>query len=198
MRIRLPDFGQLMAFFGVFLVSIIFMNLCWSAPTPLPSVIAALQGFAVQPTVQSVDFFTALTQSFVAFGGASWALKVTMIIMLLIASMKVSFLDKLIWDKLGRAQALVAPLLGLIGGLLVMGLQSNITLPGIFAYLAAGAGAIGLHEILDWAKAIPGLGAGYVSLINSIEGALGGNPVGTQDAKTATALTGASVATQKS
>jgi len=115
-----------------------------------------------------MDFLAQVFAAIKAMGGLPWAGKVAAICLLLVASMKVSFIAPL-WDKLGAAKVFVAPALALIGGLLSMDV---ITLPGAMAYIMAGAGAIAMHQILDAIKAIPGLGAMYVAVIDLISGLL--------------------------
>lgn len=106
-------------------------------------------------------------------GGLPLGLKIASLVLLILASFKVSFL-KPIWAKLGKFQAAAAPILGLILGLCLLGSSGPISLASIMAYLASGAGAIALHEILDMLKGIPGIGSVYVGIINLIESALGG------------------------
>lgn len=131
-------------------------------PIPAPSVVAP----AVDE-VPATDFITQVAKAVKEFGGMPWAMKVMTIVMLLIASMKVSFMRQLLWNKIGSAQALVAPALGLLYGLLAHftgGVQ--LTLPNVLAYVFAGAGAILLHELLDALKGFPGLGSGFKSAID--------------------------------
>ena len=125
--------------------------------------------------IQAADFLAQVLEAVKGFGGLSWVAKVASIVMLLLASMKVSFLNKMLWSKLGKYQAAAAPLLGLAGGLLSAGMAGKLpSLAEAMAYLGAGAGAIILHEILDMVKVIPGIGAMWVSAINVIESVLGG------------------------
>lgn len=128
--------------------------------------------FADDSVISPGDFLTQVFTAIKGFGGVPWVGKISVIVLLVIASFKVSFLNNLIWSKLGNFKAWAAPILGLVAGLLAMG--GGLTLPGVFAYISAGAGAILLHELLDTVKAIPGLGAIYVEIINVVEGALGG------------------------
>lgn len=131
--------------------------------------------FADEVVVAPQDFLAQVLDAIKNFGGLSTMLKISSIVALIVASMKVSFLNDLVWSKLGAAKVWLAPVLGLVAG--VLGLGSGgapITLASVFAYVSAGAGAVILHEILDSVKAIPGLGAGYVSFINMIESVLGG------------------------
>lgn len=129
-----------------------------------------------QDVVQPQDFFAQVMAAMQSFGGLSTMAKISSVILLLVASMKVSFLKSLIWDKLGAAQAWVGPLLGLIAGVLGIGNGgAPITLASVMAYAAAGGGAVLLHELLDSVKVLPGIGSVYVSIINVIEGALGGS-----------------------
>lgn len=130
--------------------------------------------FAQSSVVAPSDFLSQVGQAIQNFGGMSTLLKISTIILLIVASMKVSYLNTLIWSKLGNAQAWVPVLLGLIAGILGLGSSGPITLASVMAYVTAGAGAIGLHELLDTLKAVPGLGSVYVTVINFIEGILGG------------------------
>lgn len=106
------------------------------------------------------------------FGGLPWAGKISGIILLLIASMKVSFLRPL-WDKLGNAKSWAAPLLGMALGIVSLSMSGQLTLAGAFAYFFAGAGAILISELLELVKAIPGIGAGWLVAINWLKGMLG-------------------------
>jgi len=106
-----------------------------------------------------------------SFGGMPWTLRVAAVIMLLVASMKVSFARPL-WDKLGKFKSLVAPLSGLVAGLLILGSSGSLTLAGAIAYMFAGAGAIILHELLDSIKGLPGLGKMYIAVIEFLQGLL--------------------------
>lgn len=136
------------------------------------AILISFSAFAQAAELPATDFFAQLMAAIKAFGGLSWMGKVSSIVLLLVASMKVSFIKPL-WDKLGAAKAWAGPVLGLIGGILSLGVDGNITVAGVMAYVASGAGALILHELLDTVKAIPGLGAMYVAVINWIEGLLG-------------------------
>jgi hypothetical protein len=147
----------------IFAVSTLFMSLF-------------LAGYAVaDPSVVTPqDFFTQVFDTIHAFGGFPWVMKISSVILLVIASMKVSFLNRMFWAHLGALQAWLAPILGLIAGVLSLAASGGITFTKIFAYLSAGAGAIILHELLDTVKAIPGLGSVYVGIIDAFEHLLGG------------------------
>lgn len=134
----------------------------------------ACYAFAGDSVVSPQDFFAQVLAAIQSFGGLSFMPKVAGIVTLVISSIKVSFINKYVWSKLGAAQTWVAPVLGLLAGILGLGTTGHITLASVFAYISAGAGAIVLHELLDSVKAIPGLGAGFVAVINLIEGVLGG------------------------
>lgn len=112
-----------------------------------------------------------------------WALKVSAVIMVVIASMKVDFINRDIWDHFGKYKALVAPLLGLIGGLLAQAINGSFSIQSVLAYMAAGSGAILLHEILDWVKAWPGIGPMYAGLIGIVENLIPDAPAPAPDAK---------------
>jgi hypothetical protein len=125
------------------------------------------------------SFFQQLVDTIKTFGGLETLAKISAILLLVVASMKVSFLNSLIWSKLGAYQSLVAPALGLIAGVVSAfvghsGLSLASALGLIIAYLGSGVGAVGLHELLDDVKAIPGIGPTYVAIIEAIESALGG------------------------
>jgi hypothetical protein len=133
-------------------------------------------GYALadSPVVAPQDFFAQALDTIQHFGGLPWMGKVSAAILLLVASMKVSFLNQLLWSKLGSLQAWLAPLLGLLAGILGLGSGgAAVTGASIFAYVVAGGGAVILHELLDSVKAIPGIGQIYVSIIGVIESLLG-------------------------
>lgn len=109
-------------------------------------------------------------------GGLSVALKISALITLVISSMKVSVLDKLVWEKLGPYQVFVAPFLGLLVGLSGLVDGSTLSLPKLFAYVMTGAGAVFIHQILDAVKTMPGIGDVFVTVINFVEQWLGGTP----------------------
>ena len=130
--------------------------------------------FAQAAELPAVDFFTQLMETVKGFGGFTGVGKISAVIVLLIASMKVSFLNQMLWSKLGKIQAAVAPVLGLIGGILMAGMNGKLPTPAeAMVYISAGVGAIFLHEVLDLIKMTPGIGPMWVSLINLIEGFLG-------------------------
>lgn len=132
-------------------------------------------GALAQDVIQPADFFSQVLKAIKDFGGISTMLKIASVITLIIASMKVSYLNTLIWSKLGSWKVYMAPFLGLIGGILGLGVAGvPVTVASVFAYVSAGAGAVFLHEILDTVKAIPGIGPVYVTIINLISGALNG------------------------
>lgn len=133
----------------------------------------ASMAFAQDVTLPQ-DFFAQVLDFLQKAGGLSLMLKVSGGILLLIASMKVSFMNKILWSKLGGAQTWVAPILGLIAGVLGLGSAGPVSAASVFVYITAGAGAIMFHELLDTVKAIPGIGPLWVSVISIIEGFLGG------------------------
>lgn len=130
---------------------------------------AFAQEVAVSLPLPPADFLSQVLQAIQGFGGLSTVAKISTIILLIVASMKVTILNQYIWSKLGEAKAWVAPLLGLIAGVLGIGAGGQpITLASVFAYVAAGGGAVILHELLDSLKAIPGIGPIYVAIIDFI------------------------------
>ena len=120
--------------------------------------------------IEPVDFLAQVTAAIQSIGGTTAMVKISVIVLLLIASLKVSILNQLFWSKLGHAQPLIAPALGLLGGILdLWGHGQPVTLPLVFAYATAGGGAVFLHEILDACKALPGICPRYVGLIEKLE-----------------------------
>jgi hypothetical protein len=130
----------------------------------------ALPVFALAADLPAQDFLAQVFEAVKGLGGLSWMGKIASIMLLIVASMKVSFLRPL-WDKLGPAKAILAPVLGLIAGCIAM---PSLSLQGLMAYLFAGAGAIVLHELLDALKSVPGLGGLYVGVIDFVMKLLGG------------------------
>jgi hypothetical protein len=122
------------------------------------------KAFAIDSPIPVGDFVTDVINAVKSFGGLSWALKISTVCMLIVASMKVELLSQYFWDKLGAAKTWVAPVLGLIGGLLTM---NPITFAGALAYATAGLGANFLYELLDLAK-VPAASNAIVSAIINI------------------------------
>lgn len=141
-----------------------------------------VSAFAQAPSPTPLDPGTFISQSvsaFANFGSLAWGAKIAIILTIVVSSMKVSFLDDLIWNKLGPAlQVWVAPILGLILGILSPLVSGTaFSWSTLFAYMGAGAGAIVLHQLLDSLKSIKTIGPLWVGLISALEGILGGNPV---------------------
>ncbi len=141
------------------------LTLTTALPVPVPADVP----------LPAADFFAQVLTAIHALGGLSLLLKVSLIITLLVSSMKVSALNDLLWKPLGAAQPWVAPFLGLLAG--VMGLGAGgvpVTLPLVFAYVSAGGGAVFLHEMLDSLKKVPVLGPLHVRAIEIYKKTLGG------------------------
>jgi hypothetical protein len=102
------------------------------------------------------------------FGGLSTVLKISAIVGIMVASMKVSFLRQYVWAKLGAAQVLVAPVLGIIIGILDLFGAGTVTLASVMAYMGSGAGAILLHQLLDGLKKMGFVGDKYKAVIDWI------------------------------
>lgn len=132
-----------------------------------------LLAFAETEVIGTLDFFIQIMQSLKDFGGLSSIVKSSIIITLIISSMKVSFLNSLIWSKLGGLKVFIAPLLGLIGGLLTLKSQA-VSAADITVYLISGGGAVFLHELLDSVKEIKGIGPVYLNIINVLTAILRG------------------------
>lgn len=124
-----------------------------------------------------VAFFASVITAIRSMGGLSTMMKISTVILLLIASMKVSVLNKYVWSRLDGYQVWAAPVLGLLAGIFGLGAKgAPITGGLIFAYITAGGGAVFMHEILDSLKNVPSLGPIYLKAITIAENALGGGP----------------------
>lgn len=121
------------------------------------------------------DFLSQVAAAWAAFGGLNWAGQLALALTLTIASMKVSFINQVLWSKLGALQAWSAPVLGAFYGIVSMVVNGTpLSLANILAYFSAGAGAIILHELLDTLKSLPWVGGIYLQIIDAIENAVGG------------------------
>lgn len=94
--------------------------------------------------------------------------KITGGIVLIISTMKVSFIKPL-WDKLGEKQEWLAPALGLLGGIAAMVGQGKFDFSLLLTAIAGGALAPYLHDLLDYLKKIPGLGKVWLTIIDVIQ-----------------------------
>lgn len=182
---RILAFALSLCFFSLFPLAAYSQS-----PSPSPSPVAVAPASAVSDAVAQlqaspiIDFGTFVKDASLTFssmGALSGAMKIVCGIMLLLALAKVSADGKVpllssIWPQSDALKAWMAPILGLALGILMLGANGAITMAGVLTYASVGSGAIALHEILDTVKALPGLGAGYVAVINVIEGVLGGNP----------------------
>ena len=101
----------------------------------------------------------------------TWQVRAAAVIALIISSMKVSFLNNLIWSKLGGLQIWLAPVLGFLAGCLTV--MSGGSWDALWTYTVAGGGAIFVHELLDLIKLIPGLGPMWTAAISFVESCLG-------------------------
>lgn len=153
--------------------------LTWLVPFLALTVVALMATgyvFAQQAAdLSPVDYATQIFQAVQKLGGLSGGLKAIMIINLIIASQKVSFLRAFLWDKMGAAKVLVAPLLGLVVGLIEFKLNGG-NKGTILVWVMAGAGSIILHELLDALKSFPVIGSKYSAFIDMISGLLAKKP----------------------
>jgi len=122
------------------------------------------------------DFLHQVITVLRGMGGLSAVGKLSALIVLLIASTKVGALNDLVWSRLGKSQAWVAPFLGLAAGVAGLGTGGASVTPAlVFIYLVAGGGAVFLHELLDSLKGVPGVGKVYKAAIEMADTALGGD-----------------------
>jgi hypothetical protein len=128
--------------------------------------------FAADPvaSVSLPEFLAQVLAQIQGFGGLPWMAKISAIVVLIVGSMKVDQVKALLWDKLPVGmKPFLAPGLGVVAGILSM---NPITLPGVIAYLGAGAGAIILYELLDAVKVAAGANAVVSMIIGMIQGVL--------------------------
>lgn len=109
-----------------------------------------------------MDLLSQIMAALSGFASESSPMKAAAIITVFISIWKSSLLQPL-WAKIGGAQVLVAPLLGVISAL--------ITLPGGFSWANAMAGlhggllAVALHEVLSVLEVVPWIGPKYQTWI---------------------------------
>jgi hypothetical protein len=112
--------------------------------------------------------FSQLYAFITGFATMSTAAKISGIVLLIIAIMKSSFLAP-VWAKLGNLQVLVAPVLAIAVSMVAI---QPFTWATFSQSLISGTVAIGVHQLLDGIKTIPGLGSIYISVINFFESIL--------------------------
>lgn len=125
-----------------------------------------IYAFAQASPISPQDFFAQVLQAVKDMGGLPGMAKISSVILLLVASMKVNLINSVVWDKLGEFKAILPLLLGILAGLLLL---PQVTFPAVLAYLLTGGGAILFHQLLDMAKSVPGLGKIYVYAIDLVE-----------------------------
>jgi hypothetical protein len=168
--------------FNVFLLAALFLSSSVAlmaqvySPEVGPPAQFAMTLAAPSPEIPVDDFLAELFRVIEGMGGAPGMVKISAIITLLLSSMKVSVLNKVVWQKLGPAKAWAAPSMGLAAG--IAGLVASgapLTLPVLVAYFSAGSGAIVLHQLMDSLKQVPGIGGAYLRVIESASKWLGGD-----------------------
>jgi hypothetical protein len=105
------------------------------------------------------SFFGQVFALIKSWGGLESSVRISMVITLIISSIKVSFFKKF-WDSLvikvdGKTislQILVVPVLSLIIGIYS---QGKISFEAAIAYIIMGGGAVYLHEVMDFIKSLP-------------------------------------------
>ena len=180
---------QILSFVSLSVCSYYFVTRGWAdatvviqpLPSPTLSTVASIVT-AVNPTAPLVpvssttigsDFLTQVFHYITGFGGLTFVLKISGLVALIIASMKVSFMAP-VWAKLGYFKVLATPLLSLIIGVCVLFSGSSFSYAALGSYLFAGGGAVFIHEILDCLKAIPGISPHYLNMIALATRLLGG------------------------
>jgi hypothetical protein len=129
----------------------------------------------VAAEMSDADFLLQIVRVVQELGGAKWGASVTLGIVVIISTMKVSVLRRY-WDLIGSLKVLVAPSLALIAGLATLKLnpESRDMWPILAAWMIAGSGSIIVHQLLDAVKGLPFVGQKYDLMIEVIQGLLGG------------------------
>lgn len=118
------------------------------------------------------DFFASIMKYAGEFKDLALKYKIAGALTIILSTIKVSFLREKLWDKWGSAKVLVAPIVGVIIGILMM---EHITFKGILDYMVSiGGGAIVLHQLLDALKSKLVKYQWAQSLIGFIQGVLPG------------------------
>jgi uncharacterized membrane protein HdeD (DUF308 family) len=104
-----------------------------------------------------------------SFPSLSVAGKIAGCLVILIGLVK-SSLFKPLWDKAGPWKALVAPLLGLIVAVLSI---SPFNWAGVLQGLAGGVLAVGISQVFDAVKLMPGVGQVWITIIDVVQKLLG-------------------------
>lgn len=118
-------------------------------------------------------FLLAMVKAIQDLGGLSIFMKVSVILSLLISSMKVSAVRPW-WDKLGAGKPWVAPGLALLAGVFGLGAGGAVVTPAmVLTYVMAGGGAIAFHELISSLKSLPGVGPKFVQAVSILESVLG-------------------------
>lgn len=136
----------------------------------------AADAVPMQPDELSV-FLKQTLEAVRAFGGLPWLARISLAVTIIVGSMKVPGIREALWDKLTvkgfKLQAFLAPVLGLVGGLLSLKLEGgSITLQSALAFLGAGAGGIILYELLDAVKLTGITNKIVLGVINAIQGVI--------------------------
>ena len=126
------------------------------------------------PVVAAPDALTAWIGSVGAliagFGGMAWYAKVSAIIMLVIGTSKLSFVENIFWNKLSPTlQTLLPAILGFLAGAVLV---QPFNFGAMIAYGSAGLGANFIYELLDMAKIPAASNAMVMMVINIIQSAL--------------------------
>jgi hypothetical protein len=112
--------------------------------------------------------FSQLVSLIQSFGSLSAPAKIAGIVLFIVAVVKSSFVQPL-WAKLGNAQVLVAPILAVIVSIVSI---QPFSWAALWSSLLSGALAIGMHQLLDAVKTLPGIGSAYLTVINFVESIL--------------------------
>lgn len=123
--------------------------------------------------LQISDLFSMLLKAVGDFKSLGWQAGLSALVMILIASMKVSLLRQYVWDKLGWFKVFVAPVLSLVVvfiGLFLTG--QPFTMQAFVVAMVTGAGAVALNEMLDGVKNAPGVNSVIVFVANLLKSLL--------------------------
>ena len=116
-----------------------------------------------------MDLLKQILELVSSFGSMASPEKVAAVLTLAISLWNSSLLQPL-WAKLGKAQVLVAPLLGI--ALAIYQLPGGISLANIWIGLKTGGLAIAAHELMAAIELLPGIGPVWLKWIAWVDGLL--------------------------
>ena len=127
----------------------------------------------VPEEISEGDWFVAFIKAMQSLSGLKWQLQICLLLTLFISALKVSAWN-VIWDKMGPYKALLAPILAMIGTLLMAWEKDQFSIGVLWVGFTTGAGSVALHEFFDVVKNIPGVNTPVLKVAEILSAVLGG------------------------